>query len=98
MTLEASYHKKRAFIGKREKIDNKKDDNPSLLIANPMYLLCYISNLNKSTSVTYAGKKVGGFKVMAGLVGGPVDEAPRTPENFRKFAKRFKKIAKNALF
>ena len=33
---------------------------------------------------------------MAGLVGGG---APRTPENFRKFAKIFlNKIAKNALF
>ena len=37
----------------------------------------------------------GGFKVMAGLVGGTGGGAPRTPENFRKFAKKFlKKIAK----
>ena len=41
----------------------------------------------------------GGFKVMAGLVGGPGGGAPRTPENFRKFAKKFiKKIAKKELF
>ena len=39
-------------------------------------------------------EKFRGFKVMAGLVGGP---GPGTPENFRKFAKIFfKKIAKNA--
>ena len=37
-------------------------------------------------------KKFRGFKVMAGLVGGPGRGAPpRTPENFRK-------CAKNALF
>ena len=30
----------------------------------------------------YAGKNVGGFKVMAGLVGGPGAEPPRMPENF----------------
>ena len=32
-------------------------------------------------TVAYAGKNFGGFKVMAGLVGGP--------GNFRKFAKKF---------
>ena len=47
-----------------------------------------------SESVAYAGKNFGGLKVMAGLVGGP-----RTPENFRKFAKKFhKKIAKMHYF
>ena len=36
---------------------------------------------------------------MVGLAGGPGGGAPRTPENFRKFAKKFlKKIAKNAIF
>ena len=41
----------------------------------------------------------GGFKVLAGLVGGPGGGAPRTPENFRKFAKNFfEENGKNALF
>ena len=49
--------------------------------------------------MAYAGKNFGGFKVMAGFVGGPAGGAPGTPENFRKFAKKFrKKIATNALF
>ena len=49
--------------------------------------------------MAYAGKKFGGFKVMAGFVGGSVCGAPRKPEKFRKFAKKFlKKIAKNELF
>ena len=34
-------------------------------------------------------KSFGGFKVMAGIVGGLGAESPRTPENFRKFAKDF---------
>ena len=49
--------------------------------------------------MAYAGKNFGGFKVMAGLVGGPGGGAPRKPENFRKFAKKFlKKIAKMNYF
>ena len=36
----------------------------------------------------YAGKNFRGFKVMTGLVGGPWGRAPRTPGNFRKFAKK----------
>ena len=32
-------------------------------------------------------EKISGVQVMAGLVGGPGGGAPRTPENFRKFAK-----------
>ena len=44
------------------------------------------------------GQKFRGLKVMAGLVGGP-GAAPRTPENFRKLARKFrKKIAKKTLF
>ena len=45
-------------------------------------------------------KKRRGFKVMAGLVGGPGGGgAPRTPKNFRKFAKIFlEKIAKMHYF
>ena len=36
---------------------------------------------------------------MAGLVGGPGGGAPRTPENFRKFEKKFsEENCKNALF
>ena len=37
--------------------------------------------------MAYAGKNFGGFKVMAGLIGGPGGGATRTLENFRKFAK-----------
>ena len=50
-------------------------------------------------AVAYAGKNLGGFKVMAGLVGGPGGEAPRTPENFRKFEKNvLRKLQKMKYF
>ena len=41
------------------------------------------------SSVAYAGKKFGGFKVLAGSYGVRGTEPPRTPEKFRKFAKNF---------
>ena len=49
-------------------------------------------------AVAYAGKNFVGFKVLAGLVGGPGREgggAARTPENFRKFAKKLLKKIEN---
>ena len=71
-----------------------------MLDPNRMLKFLKVSNRIRLASVAYAGKNFGGgFKVLAGLVGGPGGGAPRTPENFRKFAKNFlKKIAKNALF
>ena len=51
-------------------------------------------------AVAYAGKNFGGFKFMAGLVGGPGEEPPpgrrRIFENLKKNFLR--KLAKNTLF
>ena len=59
----------------------------------------FVNTKKNSQPMALAGSGVrrkkfrgGGFKVLAGLVGGPRGGAPRTPENF------LKKIAKNALF
>ena len=65
------------------------------------FLVLYMNGFRKHLNVVSGvrRKKFGGFKGMACLVGDPGGGAPRTPENFRKFAKKFlKKIAKRHYF
>ena len=55
--------------------------------------MCYLG------AVAYAGKKFGGVQGRgSALVGGPGGGAPRTPENFRKFAKNSRRKLKKILY
>ena len=68
-----------------------------------MFQFCMVGRdgVDPREPVAYAGKKFGGGVQgrRSGLVGGPGGGAPRTPENFGKFAKKFpKKFAKMLYF
>ena len=94
------------IVRKIWKIFFKIENFQQILIVsfNKLPSLCKLTqslpNRNTATAVAYAGKNFGGVQGYGRPSRGPGDGArPRTPENFRKFAKKFlKKIAKNALF
>ena len=60
------------------------------------FFLCFAGQWRTQEKISGGGGVQGRG---SGLVGGPGGGAPRTPENFRNFAKKFlKKIAKNFVF
>ena len=77
--------------------------NPSLSKVSTIELVIIYSKFSQDTylflnAVTYAGKNFGGFKVTAGLVGGPGAEPPGRRRIFENLQKIPYENCKNAVF